>query len=95
MANAEWSYCGFAIADCGFEESEKAVSRRPKAEGSRKNISDCRLRIADWGTPESRGQRAEGGGAGKVIATKAAWKCRCASENDEELLHLLAEGIAK
>jgi hypothetical protein len=32
---------------------------------------------------------------GEVIATKPAWKRRRASENDDELLHMLAEGIGK
>ena len=30
---------------------------------------------------------------GQVVATKPAWKRRRASENDEELLQMLAEGI--
>ena len=31
--------------------------------------------------------------AGEVIASKPAWKRRRASENDDELLQMLAEGI--
>ena len=30
---------------------------------------------------------------GEVMATKPAWKRRRASGNDDELLHMLAEGI--
>ena len=32
---------------------------------------------------------------GEVIATNPAWKRRRASENDEELLQMLAEGMGK
>ena len=32
---------------------------------------------------------------GELIATKPAWKRRRASENDDELLQMLAEGIGK
>jgi hypothetical protein len=30
---------------------------------------------------------------GEVIASKPAWKCRRASENDDELLQVLADGL--
>jgi hypothetical protein len=32
---------------------------------------------------------------GAVLATKPAWKHRRASENDDELLHLLADALAQ
>jgi hypothetical protein len=32
---------------------------------------------------------------GEVTATKPAWKRRRASENDDELLQMLAEGMGK
>jgi hypothetical protein len=32
---------------------------------------------------------------GEVVATKPAWKRRRASENDDELLQFLADGLAK
>ena len=32
---------------------------------------------------------------GEVVATKPAWKRRRASENDDELLQLLAEGLGQ
>jgi len=46
---------------------------------------------------ELRTSSDERGGArvlGEVIATKPAWKRRRASENDDELLQLLADGLA-
>jgi len=32
---------------------------------------------------------------GEVVASKPAWKRRRASENDDELLQMLAEGMGK
>jgi hypothetical protein len=32
---------------------------------------------------------------GQVLATKPAWKRRRMSENDDELLHLLADALAQ
>jgi hypothetical protein len=32
---------------------------------------------------------------GQVLATKPAWKRRRTSENDDELLHLLADGLGQ
>jgi hypothetical protein len=32
---------------------------------------------------------------GEVVASKSAWKRRRASENDDELLQMLAEGMGK
>jgi FlaA1/EpsC-like NDP-sugar epimerase/ActR/RegA family two-component response regulator len=47
---------------------------------------------------QSRPSPGERGGArvvGEVVATKPAWKCRRSSENDEELLQLLADGMGR
>ena len=41
------------------------------------------------------GMRREARVLGEVLATKPAWKRRRASENDDELLQMLAEGIGR
>ncbi len=51
-------------------------------------ISNCELRNA---SDEPRSARV----LGEVTATKPAWKRRRASENDDELLQLLAEGLGQ
>jgi len=59
-----------------------AGGQRRQGDGETK----CRAKSAQWRELQ---------GVGEVMATKPAWKRRRASENDDELLQLLADGLGQ
>ena len=70
----------------GDGETER---RRPRAE------SRSQFRRPNVERRTSTDERGRARVVGEVVATKPAWKHRRASENDEELLQLLADGFGK
>ena len=68
----------------------------------RNEATECRSPVAGLRSPVSRphfdprtptDERTGARVVGELIATKPAWKRRRASENDDELLQMLADGL--
>jgi len=79
VEDAAWS--GKAEISCGVRKEERQ-------NGGCRSKASCRFRNAEC---ESRGVRI----VGEVWATKPAWKTRRSSENDEELLQVIAEALGR